>query len=297
MAGAGIGSALIADHALSAADFLKPLRVVNPLTGYPNRDWEKVYRDLYHSDSSFVFLCAPNDTHNCLLRGHVKNGVVTRISPTYGYHKATDLGGNRASQRWDPRCCQKGLALVRRIYGDRRCKRPMVRQRVQTVGRRRLSPGPRNRAGRREVPQTGRGPVGHGELGRGLPSLGRRPGQHRPHLQRRRGPGAAPQTGLRPADGRGNRRRRHPGPEVPRRHAAARDDPGLRPVPAGQRDGPARRHDPRPRRRGIGRRARLGQLLVAHRSAPGPPHGDRPADRRLRSLQRRARRPRASSGG
>jgi nitrate reductase alpha subunit len=54
--------------------------------------------------------------------------VVTRISPTYGYGKATDLNGNRASQRWDPRCCQKGLALVRRFYGDRRCKRPLVRQ-------------------------------------------------------------------------------------------------------------------------------------------------------------------------
>jgi len=128
MAGVGVGSALIAEQAMSAADHLKPLRVFNPLANYPNRDWEKVYRDLYSSDSSFVFLCAPNDTHNCLLRGHVKNGVVTRIAPTYGYQKATDLGGNRASQRWDPRCCQKGLALVRRFYGDRRCKRPMVRQ-------------------------------------------------------------------------------------------------------------------------------------------------------------------------
>ncbi|MFQ5974143.1 MAG: molybdopterin-dependent oxidoreductase, partial [Alphaproteobacteria bacterium] len=55
-------------------------------------------------------------------------GVVTRIAPTYGYHKATDLDGNRASRRWDPRCCQKGLALVRRFYGDRRCKRPLVRR-------------------------------------------------------------------------------------------------------------------------------------------------------------------------
>ena len=62
------------------------------------------------------------------MRGYVKNGVVTRIAPTYGYHKATDLDGNRASQRWDPRCCQKGLALVRRFYGDRRCKRPLVRE-------------------------------------------------------------------------------------------------------------------------------------------------------------------------
>jgi hypothetical protein len=75
-----------------------------------------------------VFLCAPNDTHNCLLRAYVKNGVVVRIGPTFGYGKATDLYGNRASHRWDPRLCQKGLALVRRIYGDRRVKAPMVRR-------------------------------------------------------------------------------------------------------------------------------------------------------------------------
>ncbi|MDX1388861.1 MAG: molybdopterin-dependent oxidoreductase, partial [Acidobacteriota bacterium] len=128
MTAAGVGSALIADQAVHAASFLEPLRVDNPLFTYPDRDWEKVYRNLYRSDSSFVFLCAPNDTHNCLLRGYVKNGVVTRIAPTYGYHKATDLDGNQASQRWDPRCCQKGLALVRRFYGDRRCKRPLVRE-------------------------------------------------------------------------------------------------------------------------------------------------------------------------
>jgi nitrate reductase alpha subunit len=128
VASAGAASALISKHAIAATKFLQPLVVENPLFRYPNRDWEKVYRDLYRSDSSFTFLCAPNDTHNCLLRGFVKNGVVTRIAPTYGFHKATDLDGNRAGQRWDPRCCQKGLALVRRFYGDRRCKRPLARR-------------------------------------------------------------------------------------------------------------------------------------------------------------------------
>lgn len=107
--------------------FLKPMEVANPLAAYPNRDWEKSYRDIWKPDSSFVFLCAPNDTHNCLLRAYVKNGVVVRIGPTFGYGKAEDLYGNKASHRWDPRLCQKGLALVRRIYGDRRVKAPMIR--------------------------------------------------------------------------------------------------------------------------------------------------------------------------
>ena len=100
----------------------------NPLAHYPSRDWEKVYRDLFKVDDSFVFLCAPNDTHNCLLRAYVRNGVVTRIGPTMGYGEATDLQGNKTSHRWDPRCCQKGLALTRRIYGDRRVRYPMIRK-------------------------------------------------------------------------------------------------------------------------------------------------------------------------
>jgi len=128
MAATGASTALISQSAIGATQMLTPVAINNPLSQYPNRDWEKTYRDLHQYDSSFVFLCAPNDTHNCLLRGFVKNGVMTRISPTYGFHKATDLDGNQAGQRWDPRCCNKGLALARRFYGDRRCKRPMVRK-------------------------------------------------------------------------------------------------------------------------------------------------------------------------
>ncbi|WP_415064244.1 molybdopterin-dependent oxidoreductase [Bdellovibrio sp.] len=108
--------------------FFNPQNIENPLAQYPDRDWEKIYRNIFANDSSFVFLCAPNDTHNCLLKAYVKNGVVTRIGPSYGYGKATDLYGNQSSHRWDPRICQKGLALVRRFYGDRRVKAPMIRR-------------------------------------------------------------------------------------------------------------------------------------------------------------------------
>jgi nitrate reductase alpha subunit len=108
--------------------YFKPTIIDNPLAQYPNRDWEKVYRDIFKTDSEYHFLCAPNDTHNCLLRAYTKNGVVLRIGPSFGYGKAKDLYGNQASHRWDPRICQKGLALVRRVYGDRRVKPPMVRR-------------------------------------------------------------------------------------------------------------------------------------------------------------------------
>lgn len=108
--------------------YFRPTHIENPLSTYPDRDWEKIYRNIFKEDSSYVFLCAPNDTHNCLLKAYVKNGVVTRIGPSFGYGKAQDLYGNQASHRWDPRICQKGLALARRFYGDRRLKAPMIRK-------------------------------------------------------------------------------------------------------------------------------------------------------------------------
>jgi nitrate reductase alpha subunit len=101
--------------------------VTNPLATYPDRGWEAAYRDLWKYDSKYTFLCAPNDTHNCLLHAYVRSGVVTRIGPTMRYGEAVDLAGNGTSHRWDPRVCQKGLALTRRFYGDRRINQCMVR--------------------------------------------------------------------------------------------------------------------------------------------------------------------------
>jgi nitrate reductase alpha subunit len=72
--------------------------VPNPLAQYPNRDWERIYRDIFRHDRTFTFLCAPNDTHNCLLKGFVKNNVLVRIEPTHGHGKATGLAGHRASK-------------------------------------------------------------------------------------------------------------------------------------------------------------------------------------------------------
>jgi nitrate reductase alpha subunit len=124
----GLGTAALPEELFAAYDLLAPVAVGNPLADYPNRGWESQYRDVYRTDGHFHFLCAPNDTHNCLLRAYTKNGVIVRIEPSYGYGQATDLDGNRASARWDPRACQKGIALGRRIYGDRRVKGARVRR-------------------------------------------------------------------------------------------------------------------------------------------------------------------------
>ncbi len=124
MAGSG-GRATIAEHLtmLRAID-----TIPNPLAAYPNRGWEDVYRDLYRPDSTFHYLCAPNDTHGCLLKASVKNGVAVYADPSFGYNRATDAYGNQASQRWDPRACVSGLAYIRRTYSDRRLKGCYVRE-------------------------------------------------------------------------------------------------------------------------------------------------------------------------
>jgi nitrate reductase alpha subunit len=122
MAAAGFGAFAASVSRAWALDAIE-----NPLAHYPSRDWERAYRDLWATDSKFTFLCAPNDTHNCILEAHVRSGVMVRIGPTMRYGEATDIYGNKASHRWDPRTCQKGLALTRRFYGDRRVRHCRVR--------------------------------------------------------------------------------------------------------------------------------------------------------------------------
>ncbi len=101
--------------------------IENPLAFYPNRGWEKVYRDQYRYDSTFTFVCAPNDTHNCRLRAFVRNGVVIRTEQNYDSGRVKDLMGNQSTVHWNPRGCLKGYTVQRRIYGPYRLKQPMVR--------------------------------------------------------------------------------------------------------------------------------------------------------------------------
>lgn len=122
VAATGLGS-----FALSADTAWGLQAISNPLAAYPSRDWERAYRDLFAYDSKYTFTCAPNDTHNCILNAYVRQGVIARIGPSMKYGEATDLLGNRTTHRWDPRVCQKGLALTRRFYGDRRVNQTMVR--------------------------------------------------------------------------------------------------------------------------------------------------------------------------
>ncbi len=107
---------------------LSPISVANPLESYPDRDWERVYRDQYRYDESFAYVCAPNDTHNCRMRAFLRNGVVTRIEQNYDVARYADPFGNSATAHWEPRGCLKGMTLHRRVYGPYRLRYPMVRR-------------------------------------------------------------------------------------------------------------------------------------------------------------------------
>jgi nitrate reductase / nitrite oxidoreductase, alpha subunit len=156
MAGAaGFGALASPADLFAQYRYLAPVQVDNPLAAYPNRDWERMYRDIFRTDRSFVFMCCPNDTHNCLLNAFVKNNVVVRIEPTYGYGKAQDLYGNRASHRWDPRCCQKGLVLARRFYGDRRVNGAFLRKGFKEWVDRGFARDPQTGAAPRELMRRG----------------------------------------------------------------------------------------------------------------------------------------------
>ncbi|MBI3462199.1 MAG: molybdopterin-dependent oxidoreductase [Planctomycetes bacterium] len=104
------------------------ISVENPLGVYPSRGWEQIYRDQYRYDSTFTWVCAPNDTHMCRLRAFVRNGVILRSEQNYDHDRCGDLYGNTATKAWNPRGCAKGYTMQRRVYGPYRLKGPVIRQ-------------------------------------------------------------------------------------------------------------------------------------------------------------------------
>ncbi|MCK6623891.1 MAG: molybdopterin-dependent oxidoreductase [Anaerolineae bacterium] len=107
---------------------LTPIQVDNPLAGYPDRGWEKIYRNQYQYDSSFTYVCSPNDTHACRLRAFTRNGIILRSETNYDVGNYGDLYGNKATAHWNPRGCKKGQTFHRRVYGPHRLKGPLMRK-------------------------------------------------------------------------------------------------------------------------------------------------------------------------
>ena len=65
----------------------------------------------YRYDSSFTWVCLPNDTHACRIRAFVRNGVVMRVEQNYDHQTYEDLYGNRVTFAHNPRMCLKGFTF------------------------------------------------------------------------------------------------------------------------------------------------------------------------------------------
>jgi nitrate reductase / nitrite oxidoreductase, alpha subunit len=124
----GVGAAASIGALEAACTLLAPVDEGNPLSRKISREWEKIYHDQYRYDSSFDWVCSPNDTHACRIRSYVRNGIVVRSGATYDYQKYADLYGNHASINWNPRQCAKGYTFHRVLYGPYRLRHPIVRK-------------------------------------------------------------------------------------------------------------------------------------------------------------------------
>jgi nitrate reductase alpha subunit len=118
----------VADNVLALTALQPVIEVGNPLGDYPDRSWERVYHDQYRYDSSFTWVCSPNDTHACRVRAFVRNGVVMRVEQNYDHQTYEDLYGNRGTFAHNPRMCLKGFTFHRRVYGPYRLKGPLMRK-------------------------------------------------------------------------------------------------------------------------------------------------------------------------
>src|SRR3989441_11732746 len=118
----------IADKALALTALQPVIEVGNPLGEYPDRSWERVYHDQYRYDSSFTYVCTPNDTHACRVRAFVRNGVVMRVEQNYDHQTYEDLYGNRGTFAHNPRMCLKGYTVHRRGERAYRLEGPMLGQ-------------------------------------------------------------------------------------------------------------------------------------------------------------------------
>ena len=123
-----VAAAAVADHVLALTALQPVIEVGNPLGDYPDRSWERVYHDQYRYDSSFTWVCSPNDTHACRIRAFVRNGVVMRVEQNYDHQTYEDLYGNRGTFAHNPRMCLKGFTFHRRVYGPYRLKGPLMRK-------------------------------------------------------------------------------------------------------------------------------------------------------------------------
>jgi complex iron-sulfur molybdoenzyme family reductase subunit alpha len=113
---AGCSQAPITHHLASVEDF-------DPLTFYPYRGWESLYREQFKYDKVVRSTHSANCTGSCSWMVYVRDGVMIREEQASDYPRISeDLPD------YNPRGCQKGACFVEYVYGAQRIKYPLIRK-------------------------------------------------------------------------------------------------------------------------------------------------------------------------
>ena len=129
---AALGASAVASFGCGA---LEVVSVDNPLASYPDRDWEKLYRDQYRYDRTFTWVCAPNDTHMCRMRAFVRNGVVVRSEQNYDHQDYTDLLRKQGDTCLEPPGLPQGFHDAEAGIRPLPAERPRHTQGLERLGR------------------------------------------------------------------------------------------------------------------------------------------------------------------
>ncbi len=117
----GISTAgfLLPSHAWSLT---KLVLVDDPLTDYPYRGWEDLYRKEWAWDKVGISSHCSNCVGNCAWKIYVKDGIVLREEQLAQYPRT-----NQSTPDFNPRGCQKGAVHSDAMYDGDRLRFPMKR--------------------------------------------------------------------------------------------------------------------------------------------------------------------------
>ncbi|MCG3179790.1 MAG: Perchlorate reductase subunit alpha [Phycisphaerae bacterium] len=95
----------------------------DPMSRYPYRRWEDLYRGQFAWDSVTRSTHSANCTGSCSWMVYVKDGVMLREEQAADYPRI-----NSDLPDYNPRGCNKGACFVEYVYGAQRVKYPLMRK-------------------------------------------------------------------------------------------------------------------------------------------------------------------------
>ena len=94
----------------------------DPLSTYPYRKWEDLYRKQWNWDKVVRSTHSANCTGSCSWNVFVRDGIMIREEQAADFPRI-----NEELPDYNPRGCQKGGCFVEYVYGAQRLKHPLIR--------------------------------------------------------------------------------------------------------------------------------------------------------------------------